>query len=241
MRLDDQLLFSPKISLGLKRILVSLNHDIDKIKNNVEFSCDIESLLHSINPRSPELSQIERIVLTLEDRRFFLHTGFDIKSIPRGLKRLMRARQLGGISTIDQQIVRISTKRTERTLSRKAREILLAIAINAHCSKRQILHYYIHNAYLGHTLQGVEVASDLIFATRALFLNTEQAAFLACLLPLPFPKRALDEYKNSMGYPLQDPFEILSALEDNNTRWVRRMRIRMDIALRNQYFIPKSR
>jgi hypothetical protein len=241
MRIGDQSTFRPRLSIGLKRLLLDLNVSLDSIKSDVLFNRDYGFYFdHSIYPSSSELTRLEVMVLYLEDRRFFVHHGFELRSILRVLRRFLRSGKIGGMSTIDQQVVRISTKRSARSIRRKLREIVLAYLCNFHLSKKEIFDYYLHNAYLGYRIEGCEIAAQKIFGCRAAELTWEQAAMIASLYPLPFPKVAWERYRSDPKYPISDPLEILSICCASTDRWSRRVSARMGHALRHQDFKPKS-
>jgi len=196
---------------------------------------------HSIDRHSQELSNIERAALFLEDRRFFIHSGVEFRSIPRLLRRMLRGRRPGGISTIDQQVVRIATRKTERTIGRKTREMLLAYALNTHSSKRDILYYYLHNAYFGYKLSGCELASRHIFGCTASDLSYRQACFVASLLPLPLPRQVYELCQSGVFSSPCDPSDIFANIQVSKLKWAPRIEFRFNIALQGQGFTPKSR
>lgn len=241
MRIGEHSTFRPRLSIGIKRLLLSLNTALDSIKEDVVFNREYGFYFnHSIYPSSDQLTELEILVLFLEDRRFFVHRGFEFRSLLRLLRRFLRRGKIGGMSTIDQQVVRISTKRSERSLRRKLREVSLAYLCNFHLSKKEILDYYLHNAYLGYRIEGCEIAAQKIFGCGASQLNWEQAALIASLYPLPFPKAAWEAYNSHPQYPMSDPYEILSVCSTSADRWSRRISARMKHALKYQDFRPNS-
>lgn len=241
MRLGEHSTFQPRLSIGFKKLLLNLNISLDSIKEDIVFNREYGFYFdHSIYPSSDQLTKLEILILYLEDRRFFVHRGFEFRSLLRLLRRFIRRGKIGGMSTIDQQVVRISTKRSERSLRRKLREVALAYLCNFHLSKKEIFDYYLHNAYLGYRIEGCEIAAQRIFGCGAAYLNWEQAALIASLYPLPFPKSAWEAYNSLAQYPLSDPYEILSVCSPSADRWSRRVAARMRHALKHQDFRPKS-
>ncbi|RGP37323.1 biosynthetic peptidoglycan transglycosylase [Pseudotabrizicola alkalilacus] len=239
MRISDRNKFAPRASISIKRFLLGLNRDLDQLKHNISINSDL-GFSHSIDTYHTELTRLELTILYLEDRRFFSHSGIELRALARGAKRFIKKGAIGGISTIDQQIVRISTRRSDRTFSRKLKELILAYLINYHKSKREILSYYIHNAYLGHHMEGCEIASQKCFLLPATHLDSHQSSFIACLFPLPFPKSVWEEYYNSPHYPSRDPDLILDIGQKIAPRWAGRVRFRMKVAAKAQAFKPKS-
>ena len=195
---------NPKLNLSPKLKLIQLNHSLDRISADI-LDCDVDEQSHSLIDR--EMSNFIKAVLFLEDRQFFKHAGFDFRSIPRGIKRFFLGRRLGGISTLDQQVVRISRNKYDRTISRKAVEIILSVALNTRVSKRHILQYYINHSYFGYRLRGCDQAAKYIFRKSAKQLNASQSCFIAALLPLPLPRVVYTAIKNKN---IQNPEDVFS-------------------------------
>jgi len=118
--------------------------------------------------------------LAIEDRRFYSHWGVD----PRGIARAMWT-GVGGGSTITQQLAKFTFLTSEQTLTRKAREMLIAFWLEAQLSKDEILERYLSNAYFGDNQYGLRAASLHYFYRQPEKLRPEQAAMLAGLLQAP--------------------------------------------------------
>ncbi len=125
-------------------------------------------------------------VVAIEDHRFFEHSGVDYRSIVRAIKDDVSA---GGVveggSTITQQYVRNVLLTNERTVHRKLREAVLAVQLEQHYTKQQILERYLNAVYFGNGAYGAEVAAERYFATDARHLTLSQSALLAGLLRAP--------------------------------------------------------
>lgn len=134
-----------------------------------------------------QLSNLEKLTLILEDRRFLSHHGFDVKSALREIFRAMSFQKHGGASTIDMQFVRTCTGYRERTLSRKLYEILLSILIQFRYSKIVILRSYLNCAFYGSGLNGADAASKKIFQKHKDQLSVSESSFLAAMLVYPRP------------------------------------------------------
>lgn len=123
--------------------------------------------------------------LAIEDRRFYSHWGID----PRGLARAAWSNMSGGPtqggSTITQQLAKFTFLTPEQTLTRKAREMLIAFWMEAWLSKDEILERYLSNAYFGDNQYGLRAASLHYFYRQPENLRPEQAAMLAGLLKAP--------------------------------------------------------
>ncbi|WP_282061669.1 biosynthetic peptidoglycan transglycosylase [Roseobacter litoralis] len=241
MKISERSNYRPRLSLGLKRYLLALNRDIDGVKSDIKFNREYGFYYnHSLLVASNHLSPLEVTVLYMEDRRFFLHRGIELRSLLRGFRRMLSRGRFGGISTIDQQVVRISTGRNQRTIGRKVRELSLAFFLNFHCTKSELLNYYIHHAYLGYRIEGVEEAAKKLFGIQAAQLNWKQSAFIASLFPLPFPKAVWNAYSVHPSYPNSDPSFIMNIAKAESQRWADRVAYRMNLANSGQDFKPRS-
>lgn len=242
MKIGSDSNFAPRLDIGFKRYLLHLNRDLDQIVRELDFNSDYSFWFgHSIHSSSTVLSDLERAILFLEDRRFFLHHGFELRAIPRTIKRLITRRRIGGISTIDQQVVRIVTNKRKRTLARKFRETLLAWLINFHRPKRKIFDYYVHNAYLGYRIEGCEIAANKLFKKKARNLDWSEACFVAALFPYPVPKAVFLELENippEIDAPSVE--QILSIGDRVASRWSSRVRARSQFVSGQRDFKPKS-
>jgi len=233
----------PKLNLSVKNTLLSLNHDLDLVVSRIREANETNRVIyeHSHSNHDLNFTNLQVCVLYLEDRRFFDHVGVEARAPARVIKRLLLGKRLGGISTIDQQLVRIYTNRRERTLGRKLRETLLAVFINFRLTKHQIFHAYLHDSYFGYKLNGCEIASRHIFKKDAIYLSEEQAAFLASLLPLPLPK-SVWELCHDNGFPKDcEPENIISHPEVRDSKWAQRVFHRYQYAKRAYAFKPRSR
>ena len=124
--------------------------------------------------------------LAAEDSRFFEHKGLDYQAIARAfLKNIEAGEIVQGGSTITQQVARSLLLTRERSWSRKIREAILAARIERYLSKREILHLYLNQMYLGHGAYGVEAAAENYFGKRVIDLNLAEAAVLAGLPRAP--------------------------------------------------------
>ncbi|MGQ9473088.1 MAG: penicillin-binding protein 1C [Candidatus Caldatribacteriaceae bacterium] len=143
---------------------------------------------------------LPRLVVEIEDRRFFNHRGFDFLALSRAIVQNLRERRIiSGASTITTQLIRIAYPR-ERTFGQKIREIFAAFKLEQHLSKKAILETYLNRISLGGNIRGVEAASLFYFGKRANQLSLAEAALLVGMLPEPErlrpdknPPRALEK------------------------------------------------
>ncbi len=137
-----------------------------------------------------QLSQISPIlqqaVLDTEDARFYQHGGFDVPSTIRALVSDTSA--TGGTqggSTIAQQLVKQTYLTSERSLTRKIKEAVLADRLEKKYSKPQIFLAYLNTIYLGEGGYGIEASAEQYFNESASQLTVPQAALLAGLIQDP--------------------------------------------------------
>lgn len=139
--------------------------------------------------------------LAIEDRRFYDHWGVD----PRGIARAAIT-GTGGGSTITQQLAKFTFLTPERTMTRKAREALIAFWLEAWLTKDEILERYLSNAYFGDNVYGLRAASMHYFYRKPENLKPNQAAMLAGLLQAPSayaPTRHYDRAAKRMELVIQ--------------------------------------
>ena len=136
--------------------------------------------------------------IATEDKDFYDNPGFDPIAIIRALwANYITQGEGGGASTITQQLARAlllsPEERTQRTVSRKTREIILAAEITRRYSKDEILELYLNEIYYGNLAYGIEAAANTYFNKSARDLTIGEAAFLA---GLPQSPAVYDIYTN---------------------------------------------
>jgi penicillin-binding protein 1A len=128
---------------------------------------------------------IEAVVAT-EDRRFFDHFGIDPIGTLRALTVNARSNTVvQGGSSITQQLAKNLFLSNERTITRKIKEAYLALWLEAHLSKREILQLYLDRVYMGGGTFGVQAASEFYFGKSVRDLTLPEAAILAGLFKAP--------------------------------------------------------
>lgn len=128
---------------------------------------------------------VTQATIAIEDKDFYRHPGFSISGIARALYRIITGKRLEGGSTVTQQLVKNVLLTPERTLKRKIREIVLAVAIEILYSKNQILEMYLNNIPYGGAAWGIEEAARTYFGKSAKDLTLAEAAMLAGLPAAP--------------------------------------------------------
>jgi penicillin-binding protein 1A len=127
-----------------------------------------------------------KAVLATEDRRFYDHFGIDIGGTARALLTTARA---GGVvqggSSLTQQLAKNLFLSNERTLDRKIKEAFLAMWLETHLTKNEILKLYLDRAYMGGGAFGVDAAAQYYFNKSARDVDLAEAAMLAGLFKAP--------------------------------------------------------
>jgi 1A family penicillin-binding protein len=125
-------------------------------------------------------------VLSIEDRRFYQRGPIDLISVLRALRQNYEAGHVvAGGSTITQQLVKMLYLSPERTYKRKIEEAALAIWLERHLTKDQILTSYLNNVYLGSGATGFPAAAKLYFGKQVADLSLPEAAMLAGMISAP--------------------------------------------------------
>jgi penicillin-binding protein 1A len=125
-------------------------------------------------------------VVAIEDRRFFDHPGIDALGMLRAAVANLRAGRLTqGGSTITQQLAKNLFLTSERTWSRKAEELVMALWLELRLTKRDILELYLNRVYFGGGAHGIEAAAQRYFGKSARNLSLAEAAVIAGLLKAP--------------------------------------------------------
>jgi penicillin-binding protein 1A len=125
-------------------------------------------------------------VLAVEDRRFYSHFGVDLIGTARAALANMRAgRVVQGGSTITQQLAKNLFLTPDRTMRRKAQEMMLALWLEQRFTKDEILALYLNRVYFGAGAWGAEAAARRYFSKGAHELSLGEAALLAGLLKAP--------------------------------------------------------
>jgi len=132
----------------------------------------------------PEIMQ--KAVIATEDSNFYTHFGIDIPAILVALKiDITNQTNSHGASTITQQLIRSTFLVTDKTISRKIKEIILSIELDRKYSKDQILEWYLNQVPFGVNIYGIEEASLTYFQKPAQDLTLAEAALLAAVIQRP--------------------------------------------------------
>ncbi len=128
---------------------------------------------------------MKKAVLSIEDDRFYEHSGIDYLGILRAAVRNATGGARQGASTITQQVARNFFLSSEQTFKRKAYEAMLAWKIEKNLSKDQILELYMNQIYLGQRAFGFQSAAQIYFGKDLRDITVAEAAMLAGLPKAP--------------------------------------------------------
>ena len=162
-----------------------------------------------------DIPQVMRdAVVAIEDERFYLHDGVDLKGLVRSASRGVTTGGIsGGGSTITMQYVgNVFLDRSDRTADRKLDEMMLARQFEQQYSKEFILQEYLNWVYFGSRSYGVEAAAQQYFDKSVSAVTLPEAALLAGLIQAP---SRLDPYDNRDG-ALARREEVLDAMLRND-------------------------
>ncbi len=129
-------------------------------------------------------------LVAVEDKKYYEHFGINLKSIVRALLANAKAgRRVQGASTLTQQLVKNFFLSNEKSYKRKVNEAIMAILLELHYSKKEILEAYLNEIYLGQngkrSVHGFGLASQFYFSKPMSELSTEQIALLIGLAKGP--------------------------------------------------------
>lgn len=162
--------------------------------------------------------QLRNAVVSIEDRRFYKHHGVDTIRILGAATSNVFGRSAGmqGGSTLTQQLVKLSvfsTAASDRTLKRKAQEAWLAINVEQHFSKSQILDFYINKVNMGNGIYGMQTAAQYYYGKD---LNDLDLSQLALLAGMPQSPTYYNPLVSNTKYATQRRNEVLNAMVRSN-------------------------
>ena len=129
---------------------------------------------------------VRQAVIAIEDQTFYSHPAFDIKGITRAFVSNLTNREIAqGGSTLTQQLAKNSFLTPEKTITRKIKELFLAIQLEQKYSKDEILNLYLNQSPFGGNTYGIQAASQTFFNKNAKDLNIAESALLASVLQAP--------------------------------------------------------
>jgi len=140
-------------------------------------------------------AEMKWAVILAEDANFYKHEGVDVKAIKKAIKHDLEKKSLArGASTITQQTAKNIYLSREKTITRKFKELYLALRMEQELTKGRIIELYLNVVELGPMVYGVGHASRYYFGKPAAEMTPRECAFLAAMLP--GPRVAYNPYRN---------------------------------------------
>ena len=127
-------------------------------------------------------------IVAYEDDQYFNHYGFDIPAIARAFFEEFFGTESRGGSTITTQVIKntvLQDIRNDRSLERKAKELLLAVELERRLTKAEILQRYVNVIFWGGNVYGIRAAAQTYFEKDPIELNLAEGLYLARLIPAP--------------------------------------------------------
>lgn len=187
-----------------------LKNDVTRLKDQyvkTSFSGDVHYTIQKNKPKSwVTLNSISKhaknAIVISEDWGFFQHNGVDFEQIKEAVKDAGDGKKLRGASTISQQLIKNIFLSSERSFTRKFKEIILVREMEDVVSKEKILETYLNVVEFGEGIYGINAASKYYFNKKPSELTPRESAFLAMLLPSPkkysisFKEKKMSEFAN---------------------------------------------
>lgn len=155
-------------------------------RHNKPFYTFYQAKYKNFVPLSEIPQHVQEAVIAAEDKDYYDHSGFSLKSIMRALFiDITHGKIIYGGSTITQQLVKNALLHSNKTYLRKIQEIILAQEIERRYTKDEILEMYFNSVYFGEGAFGIENAAQVYFGKNAKNLTIAEGAFLTAILPSP--------------------------------------------------------
>ncbi|PJE94073.1 penicillin-binding protein [Streptomyces carminius] len=142
-----------------------------------------------VNRQKVELDDVpettRRAVLAAEDRNFYHQSAIDVTAMIRAGWNMLQGEGKQSGSTITQQYVKNYYLGQEQTLTRKTKELFIALKLDHRVSKDEILTGYLNTSYFGRNSYGIQAAAQAYYDKHASELTTAEGAYLAALLNSP--------------------------------------------------------
>ena len=125
-------------------------------------------------------SYLKAALIATEDRKFYTHSGLDLKGIARALiKDILAGEFVEGASTITQQLAKTLFLTSRKTMVRKIKEAILAFQLERRYTKDEILELYLNQVYFGSGAYGVKSAAKMFFNKSVRDLSLAECALIA--------------------------------------------------------------
>ncbi len=202
----------------------AIDPDASSIYSNIDLSSiiydakgeEIDKLYYTEDREVVPIADIPEVTknafIAIEDKTFYKHHGLNYKRLFGAVlsKLTGRSEEISGTSTITQQLARnvfLADIKSERTISRKLREMIYALKIERAYSKDEILEAYLNTIYLGYGCYGIKAAAYTYFGKEVNELDLEESAALAALPQAP------------------DTYALLKDDEDEDTTYLKKSKL----------------
>jgi 1A family penicillin-binding protein len=153
---------------------------------------------------------LQNATIATEDQDFYENSGFSWRGYARVVKDLIIHQRMTGGSTITQQLVKTLLLTSERSATRKMKELILAIQVDKRFSKNEVLEMYLNNIPYGGTAVGIEAAANQYFGKKAKDLTLSESVFLA---GLPQSPTYYSPYSGEKAY-IDRATQVLARMEE---------------------------
>ncbi len=144
-------------------------------------------------------TNIKNATVAIEDSGFYEHSGIKITSILRAvIVNLLHGKFSQGGSTITQQVIKNTVLTSQKSITRKLKEWMLAVKLDREMGKEQILALYINGAPYGGSIYGVEEASKIYFDKEPTDLTIAESAYLAAIPNAPTYYSPFGKHKDAL-------------------------------------------
>ncbi len=183
------------VSGAIAGAILGLTHDLPQIRSLESFTPTAVTRLYSVDKillaevfiekRDPVPLKIiphylKAALIATEDRKFYSHSGVDLKAIFRAIvKDIWAGEFVEGASTITQQLAKTLFLTPRKTIVRKIKEALLAFQLERRYTKDEIIEFYLNQVYFGSGAYGVESAARIFFGKSVEELSLQECALVA--------------------------------------------------------------
>jgi len=201
---------------GLAGLVLVYGHDLPDYKNLATYAPPVATRLYAADGSllieyaaerrvfidfEDMPKQLVNAFVAAEDQNFWTHPGIDIRGIVRAsannaMRLLGFNTKFTGASTITQQVAKNFFLTSDRTISRKVKEVILALRLERSFSKKHIMTLYLNEIFLGARAYGVGSAALMYFNKPVKDLSLSECAFLASLPKAPNDRSRAEERRN---------------------------------------------
>jgi penicillin-binding protein 1A len=183
------------LSGAIAGAILGLTHDLPQIRSLESFTPTSVTRLYSVDkvllaevfiekrdpvPLKTIPHYLKAALIATEDRKFYSHSGVDLKAILRAIvKDIWAGEFVEGASTITQQLAKTLFLTPRKTIVRKMKEALLAFQLERRYTKDEIIEFYLNQVYFGSGAYGVESAARIFFGKSVAELNLQECALVA--------------------------------------------------------------